>query len=221
MTTHRNHLAAGIPAALAACFLAAACSRAEPVIQYQYAQLVYYETADGVEERLTFFVLPDDPDGLEDLDELWLYHDGEGLSWRILRTDWIERREDGKLWIGVYGLAPPSGEKLPAGLYRAVIIDKGGERSERTFGFEIPQTPHYPFPQITVAEGTYTIMTDYPELFFTGYGEDGAYLTTIAVPALTGRIADLPFSSPVTSFSLWANDPERTTAAFTIAHPVK
>jgi hypothetical protein len=218
---HPKRRAAGMTAVLAGCFLAAACSRAEPVIQYQFAQLVYYENADGFEERLTFFVLPDDPDGLDDLDELWLYHDGEGLAWRMTRADWVERQEDGKLWIGVYGLAPPSGEKLPGGLYRAVIIDKGGERSERTFGFEVPQTPHYPFPQLSIAEGIYTIKTDYPALFFTGYGEDGAYLTTIAVSELTGRVADLRFSSPVISFALWADDPERSTAAFTKTYPVK
>jgi hypothetical protein len=197
------------------------CSRAEPVIRFQAAKLVYYQNDTGYEERLTFFVLPDDPDGIDDVDELYLYHDLEGLSWRMTAADWIQRQQDNRLWIGAYGLAPPPGEKLPSGLYRAVIIDKGGEKSERTFGLEVPAIPHYPFPELTVAEGAYTIKCDYPEMYFIGFADDGAYLSTMPVTVFSGRVADLNFANNVVSFALWADDPERSTAALTNSYPTR
>jgi hypothetical protein len=197
------------------------CSRAEPVILFQSVKLAYYQTAAGYEERLAFFVLPNDPDGPDDLEELYLYHDLEGISWKLTAMDWIQRQQDGQLWIGAYGLAPPPGEKIPSGLYRAVIIDKGGEKSERTFGFEAPDTPTFPFPEMTIANGEYTIKSDYPASYFIGFGEDGAYLSTIPVPAPSGRIADLGFASNIISFALWADDPERSVAALTNSYPAR
>jgi hypothetical protein len=199
----------------------ASCSRAEPKILFQAAKLVYYQTETGYEERLTFFVLPDDPDGPEDVDELYLYHDLEGISWKMTSVDWIQRQQDNRLWIGAYGLAPPPGEKIPSGLYRAVVIDKGGEKSERTFGFDTPETPNYPFPELTVAAGEYTVTCDYPEKYFIGFGEDGSYLSTVPVPGVTGRVKDLRFAGNVVSFALWADDPERSTAALTNSYPAK
>jgi hypothetical protein len=214
---------AGIPAmALCAVLLAAAsCSRAEPKILFQAVKLVYYETEGGYEERLTFFVLPDDPDGLEDIDELYLYHDLEGISWKMTGADWIQRQQDNRLWIGAYGLCPPPGEKIPSGLYRAVIIDKAGEKSERTFGFEVPETPHYPLPELTVADGEYTIKCDYPEKYFLGFADDGTYLVTVPAPGSSGQVKDLRFAGNVVSFALWADDPERSTAALTGSYPAK
>jgi hypothetical protein len=209
---------------LASLFLlwaAVSCSRAEPVIRFQAMKLVYYQNDTGFDERLTFFVLPDDPDGTDDVDELYLYHDLEGLSWKLTSADWIQRQQDNRLWIGAYGLAPPPGEKLPSGLYRAVIIDKGGEKSERTFGFDVPDTPHYPFPELTIADGEYTIKSDYPELRFIGFGSDGTYLSTVNVSALSGRVADIGFANNITSFALWADDSERSTAALTVSHLAK
>jgi hypothetical protein len=200
---------------------AVSCSRAEPTILFQAAKLVYYQTDSGYEERLTFFVLPDDPDGPEDIDELYLYHDLEGISWKMTGADWIQRQQDNRLWIGTYGLAPPPGEKIPSGLYRAVIIDKGGEKSERTFGFEAPETPNYPFPELTVADGEYIVKNEYPEQHFIGFAGDGSYLVTVPVPAFSGQVKDLRFANNVASFALWADDPERSTAALTNSYPAK
>jgi hypothetical protein len=199
------------------------CSRAEPKILFQVARLVYYqtETGTGFEERLTFFVLPDDPDGTEDLDELYLYHDLEGLSWKMTAADWIQRQQESRLWIGAYGLCPPPGEKIPSGLYRAVIIDKAGEKSEQTFGFEVPETPRHPFPEFTVADGEYTVKSEYPEQYFLGFAEDGTYLATVPVPGSSGRIRDLRFASNITNVALWADDSERSTAALTNTWPVR
>jgi hypothetical protein len=199
----------------------AACSRAEPTILFQATKLVYYQAETGYEERLTFFVLPDDPDGPEDIDELTLYHDLEGLSWKMTIADWIQRQQDNRLWIGAYDLAPPPGEKIPSGLYRAVIIDKAGEKSERTFGFEVPETPHYPFPELTVTDGEYTIKNEYPEQHFIGFAEDGSYLVTVPVPAFSGQVKALRFANNVVRFALWADDPERSTAALTNSYPAK
>ena len=199
------------------------CSRAEPIINFHSMKLVYFQNETGYRQELAFFVLPDDPDGPDDIDELRLYHDLEGLMWRLTRNDWVENLLDGQIWIGGYGLVPPEGETMPDGLYRAMIIDKGGERSERSFGFDVPAEPRYPFPEITIQNGGYTITSGYPQHYFVGYFEDGSYAVTIPAPegSLTGTIADLRFSSEVVRFALWADDDEHATAAFTNSYPVR
>jgi len=60
------------------------CSRAEPTIHFAFMELVYYPGRNGPEERFSFFVLPEDDDGVGNLDELYLYHDREGLRWFLL-----------------------------------------------------------------------------------------------------------------------------------------
>ncbi|MDR2136512.1 MAG: hypothetical protein LBO76_07845, partial [Treponema sp.] len=45
------------------------CSRAEPSIDFGFLDLVFYQGENGPEERFSFFVIPRDDDGVENLDE--------------------------------------------------------------------------------------------------------------------------------------------------------
>jgi hypothetical protein len=105
---------------------------------------VYYQEAEGPVERFSFFILPEDEDGLEDLEELRLYHDQEGLAWSLTRADWISHEAEGKTWIGSRAIAMVDDGVLPRGLFRAVLLDRGGERSDRLFSFDAPAAPPHP-----------------------------------------------------------------------------
>jgi hypothetical protein len=99
-------------------------------------------------------------------------------------------------------------EGLPRGQYRAVLINKGGEKSERTFTFDGPEEPRYPFPFLTVTEGRYRIDSQYPLSYLLGYDGEGNLLQTITSPPPEGPVADLTLSSEVKSMALWARDDE-------------
>jgi hypothetical protein len=192
-----------------------ACSRSEPKIAYGFIGLAYYQGIEKPEERFSFFIIPEDEDGIENIAELYLYHDWEQLRWQILPEDWVSFEQEGQTWIGSRGIAMNGGESLPRGQFRAVLVNKGGERSERLFSFDAPAEPRYPFPFIAVGEGRYRIDSNYPVNRFICYDEQGNIVSTLEVNTIEGRISDLDIPQEVRAVALWAEDPVYFTSALT------
>ncbi|MDR0706480.1 MAG: hypothetical protein LBF60_01205 [Treponema sp.] len=198
----------------------AACSRTEPEISYAVMRLAYVQENGVVKERFSFFALAADEDGIENLDDLYLYHDREGLRWHLSERDWIALQQDGKMWVGSRSIAMIDEEPLPRGLYRTVLVNKAGEEAVRSISFDPPVEPRFPFPSLNVADGNYAIDSKYPVNYLLGYDEKGNYVQTVRAPALRGAIADLKFNSTVKSTALWAEDQLYSTSALTDARPV-
>jgi hypothetical protein len=202
-------------------FLCLACSRSAPRIPYGVIQLVYYQGQGAPEERFSFFALAEDDDGIENLEYLYLYHDREGLRWQFSFEDWVSFDDNGKTWIGSRAIAMPDNESLPRGQYRVVLINKGGERTERTLAFDAPAEPRYLFPLFNVSEGNYTIESSYPSHSFICYDGEGNVTRTMNVQNLSGTIASLGLSSSVRALALWAEDAEYQTSALTDLIPIR
>ena len=198
------------------------CSREEPQIVFGFIELVYYSGINDVpEERFTFFIIPEDDDGVDNLSELYLYHDRDGLSWLITSDDWIVHEEDGITWIGTRSIAMNENATLPRGQYRAVLINQGGESTERRFTFDGPDSPPYPFPGLTIAGGNYQIESEYPVNHFVGYDAQGRVVQTLTVSDHEGSVWNLRLSSSVRSVALWAEEPEFHISEFTSAVPLR
>ncbi|MFP3089251.1 hypothetical protein LQZ21_02870 [Treponema sp. TIM-1] len=197
------------------------CSRAEPTISYGFIRLVYYQSSGRPQERFSFFVLPADDDGIEDINELYLYFDREGLFWTLSAEDWISYESEGQTWIGSRSITMVDGENLPRGQYRAVIMDKGGEKSERIFSFDAPEEPRFAFPVLTVVDGQYRIESLYPVNRFICYDEAGELLTIIDAPAKEGAVSVLNLPSNARTVALWAEDAEYLTSALTELVPIQ
>ena len=197
------------------------CSRAEPRILFGFMELVYYPGKEKPEERYSFFVLSEDDDGVENLSELYLYHDREGLRWLLSSPDWVQYEEDGKTWIGSRYIVMYPDSLLPRGQYRAVLINKGGEKTERYFTFDGPEEPPYPFPFLSIREGIYRIDSRYPVNNLICYDQQGKVVETLALKETEGIIRDLRLSSNIRSVALWAEDPEYRIAALTEAAVVR
>ncbi|MDR2478481.1 MAG: hypothetical protein LBD48_04115 [Treponema sp.] len=191
------------------------CSRAEPQITYGFIALTYYQERTKPEERFSFFIIPEDEDGIENLAELYLFHDREQLRWLVTSDDWVSYTHDGKTWIGSRSLAIGEDQTLPRGQYRAVLVNKGGERSERNFSFDAPEEPRFPFPTLEIAGGRYTVNSAYPENRLVCYDEQGNYVATVNLSALSGNAGDLGLPSNARSAALWAEDALYFTSAFT------
>ncbi|MDR0718875.1 MAG: hypothetical protein LBF78_04505 [Treponema sp.] len=199
----------------------AACSRSEPRIEFGSMELVYYPGEIMPEERYSFFIIPDDDDGIENLDELYLYHDREGLRWQINAVDWVRLELENKVWIGTRSIAMRDNESLPRGQYRAVLVNKGGERTERQFTFDAPETPRYPYPFFSASDGIYRIDSQYPQNSFICYNQEGAFVQVSHIPNPSGNINDLNLPGTVRSIALWAEDPEYHTSALTEAVSIR
>ncbi|MDR3173283.1 MAG: hypothetical protein LBU19_03445 [Treponema sp.] len=197
------------------------CSRAEPVIEFGFLELVYYQGEGGPEERFNFFVIPQDDDGIENLEELRLFHDYEGLSWTLTSDDWIRYDEENRSWIGSRSIAMAGGGTLPRGLYRAVLANKGGEKSERSFAFDAPAGGRFPFPSLEIREGWYRVESRYPENKFICYDSQGASLQVILLTELSGPLSSLDIPSDARSVALWAEDREYSTSALGSMVPLR
>ena len=193
------------------------CSREEPKILYGFMELVYYPGRTRPEERYSFFILPEDDDGIENLDELYLYHDREGLRWLLSSEDWIRYDEDGKTWIGSRHISMLSGVPLPRGQYRAVLVNKGGERTERRFAFDGPVDSSYPFPSFSVSGGVYRVNSRYPVNRLLCYDQEGKIIQSVMITETEGSIRDLQLSANVKTSALWAENPEHRISALTEA----
>jgi len=208
--------------ALLAMALLAGCSRTEPRIAFGHIGLVYYQEAGGPQERFSFFIIPEDDDGIENLADLFLYHDREQLRWHISSSEWVRYERDGRTWIGTRSIAMGgAGETLPRGQYRAVLVNLGGERSERSFVFDAPETPRFPFPALQISGGNFTVTSAYPVNRLVAHDEQGNFLSAVELSSLTGAVDSLNLPASARLAALWAEDPEHFTSAFTDAVPIR
>ena len=196
------------------------CSKTEPRITYGFMDLVYYSGKEKPEERFSFFVMAEDDDGVENLSELYLYHDREGLRWQINSEDWVLFEEEGKTWIGSRSIAIGEAH-LPRGQFRAVLVNKGGEKTERRFTFDGPEESPYPFPFFTITDGIYRIDSRYPVNHLIFYDQQGKFVQTLTISSIEGNIRDLRLSNSTRSAALWAEDPEYHISALTDAAMVR
>jgi hypothetical protein len=206
-----------------ALYFSVSCSRTSPKITFGTLRLVYYDAGreNAAAERFSFFVLPEDDDGIEDIADLYLHHDREGLVWHITSDEWLTFNIEEKTWIGSRQIAIAEGERLPRGQFRAVLVDKGGERSERNFTFDAPEDSRYPFPYFSVENGRYRVDSKYPAHYLVCYDNGGNYVMTQPLGNTEGVVADLNLPSGVSAAALWADDEEYLTSALTAITPLR
>ena len=192
--------------------LAVSCSKTKPEVTFGFIQLVLYQGDTEPKENYSFFIIPEDDDGIENLEELYLYHDREQLRWRIKSDEWISFTQDEKTWIGTRSITVREGS-LPRGVYRAVLINKGGEKGERSFTYD--GAVRYPFPELEIANGFYTINSEWPNNRLVCYDREGNYTNTVELSSLTGSVSQLSLPSSVRTAALWAEDASNFCSAFT------
>jgi len=188
------------------------CSTAEPEISFGFIQLIQYQGESGPREYFSFFILPYDDDGIDNLDEIYLHHDRSQLFWHIKSDQWLSYTIDGAVWIGTRSIAVTDGS-LPRGVFRAVLYNKGGGKHERSFTYD--GSIRYPFPEIEIQEGAYIILSRWPLNKLICYDSSGNYLRTVKLDSLTGNISDLGLPSSARTVALWAEDEENFCSALT------
>ena len=157
----RARAALGLIGVLLLCTAMAGCETSAPELYELQWVLVDFDDRelDRRYERLSVFVRAADADGLEDLDELYVIHDGGELFWRATADTWTRDERDGATWIGVASLAMPGEQPFPAGEYRVLLIDAGGERD--TSRFVVPaQRRSTPLPEVRQRGGTFAVSGD-------------------------------------------------------------
>jgi hypothetical protein len=146
--------------ALLAVLLVCSCSGNPPRISRVSAQLLYEKdlVSGRIDEELALFVVPEDKDGLDDLEYLHVISDRAELYWSLDSSAWTRAKGQSDEWIGSARLAMPPNERFPRGSFRVLLYDLAGDSDEQTFTLppEAPEISTLPFPQATVAGGRIT-----------------------------------------------------------------
>jgi len=150
------------PAALLLCAgLFAACSGNPPKVTRTSAQLLYVNDLEQghVSEELAVHVVPEDKDGLDDLEYLHVISDKAELYWSLDSGTWSQLKSQNEDWIGSARLSMPANERFPRGEYRVMLYDLAGDSDEQRFTVdaELLEYGEVPFPQVTVTDRRITV----------------------------------------------------------------
>ncbi len=128
------------------------CSANIPQVGAINSRLIVYasDANGGRSERITVFASVSDSDGREDIADMYIIHDESELYWHLNPDNWVFKEESGGLWVGANGLEGPL-STLPRGSYRILIVDRAGERAERTFILSAPETKLYKIPEVSIS----------------------------------------------------------------------
>lgn len=133
--------------------------------------------------ELSLFVKPDDPDGSEDLEELFLINDEKELFWRLDSETWQKSGAGEDIWIGSNGIRMPDGSPLSAGEYRVLLRDVGGDSAEQTIrlpAFSVEESRRL-IPQVAVTPQEIRIRGKSPSYILWLYRPDGTYAGLLPV----------------------------------------
>jgi len=142
--------------------------------------VVATDSDGGKDERLSMFASVSDRDGVDDIEYLYVVHDGEELSWSLTPDHWQRSDEGSSIWIGSNALDAP-GPDIPRGQYRLILVDKAGERTERSFVLNAPETSQYSVPAIRVADANVVLDSAYSSNTAFFFDSGGNVVLTIPI----------------------------------------
>ena len=191
-----------------ACALLAGCTGEPPVISRVYAMPVFARDIErGVTwARLGVFLVATDPDGQDDLAAFYVINDDAELFWKVDHGAWIAGTAEGESWIGSNSLAMPGADAPPAGDYRVVLQDQGGDTVEDTFTVPTLEQPEESsWPSASLEDDVVTVANPQEVTQAWCYSRDGKLAATLTVPAGTGRLAGVRASVPgfVSGATFW------------------
>ncbi len=182
-----------ITAAALGLVLLAGCSNKPPEISRVYARVIYqHDTASGADsEGLSVFLVASDPDGMENLSAFYVINDDADLFWKVDSTSWVTSKAEGETWIGSNTLTMPGSAGVPAGSYRVLLENAGGDTTEQSFSLAARDisAAKAAYPSASVKNGAIAISGPYDSYEIWTYGKDGKFVADFPV-----RRKDLPLA---------------------------
>jgi hypothetical protein len=156
------------------------CTRKPPEIHQIFWQLTICKNVEssGTYEQLSLFVSAGDPDGIEDLEKIYLLNDKEELYWEINSGSWHKAEVHGETWIGSNTLIMYDRSPFPEGDYRIMLQDIGGEYVEKVFSLNVPNIKKkIKFPEPVIKDSILRIRGESPFYSLWVYDKKGTFLT--------------------------------------------
>lgn len=109
------------------------CSGSAPVVEELHWRVLNRDDGFSRFEEISIFLRVSDLDGEEDPAMITVSAADTGLVWRFPEEDWIREMQDGSEWLGLPGIIPLSGFRMPDALYTLRLEDLAGKSSEISF----------------------------------------------------------------------------------------
>jgi len=153
------------------------------------------ELASGPEE-LSVFALVQHGDGFDDIEELYVAHDGGELYWRLTRENWTHHSENGN-WIGSERLSAPEGGGITPGRYRVIVVDVGGDEAESVFFVSPDRGPALSVPRLVAVDDRLVLESPVSPVLIAVFDRAGGALLERAVlePGELGVQEDISLSA--------------------------
>lgn len=174
---------------LALAFLSCTGEPPEIVRVFWQLNIVDDREQDLSYQTLSLFVKPNDPDGFEDIEDVYLINDEQELFWRLDGESWIQSGSGQEIWIGSNSLKMPDGASFPAGEYRILLRDVGGDSAEQTIRLELlslKEAKRY-LPKVTVGSGEILVAGDSTSYQLWLYDANRRYVNSF--PVSRGSVA--------------------------------
>jgi hypothetical protein len=164
-----------------------ACTSGPPELLSVEWTLQNRPIASGSYESLSVFANIKDPDGLEDIETLWILCDGSESYWTLDVATWTKRVSGADTWIGAADLALPDRSSLPRTGYRVIVADQAGNRAESSFRLE-SATPTRKLPRLVAAGSGFTLESAWPENYLLAYDQAGALIRSAVAKVGQGNL---------------------------------
>jgi hypothetical protein len=190
-----------VPLLLAAAALFMGCESEPPEITRTMGRLIMVHdlASSSFSEKLSVFVVGSDPDGNDDLSSLYVINDDAQLFWSVDSKSWTTATADGESWIGTNGLSMPETALFPAGEYRVVLQDAGGNTAESIFtlqGTEVNPSK-IAYPSFSVKSGVIRFSGKYSDQELWVYSKDDKFIMRLSAGgASSGAPSAAPAGSP-------------------------
>jgi len=184
-------------------FLFLSCSSKPPEIMriiWQINAMHDTETSENY-ETLSLFVDITDPDGIDDIDSLYLINDNRELYWELTAEDWEKKTVANETWIGSNSILMPDGSALPRGEYRILVRDTGGDSDERTLLVNTPAAnlSRAYFPTLSFKNNIISIRGFKTAYNIWAYGKDGKFITSFNLNTKSVKLTGLTRTKPIIS----------------------
>ena len=219
---HRGYRASGprAPAILAAAFVVAlglvSCGSEAPELISTECRLEDRPSQESSYESLSVFINVKDGNPAEDLESIEVVNDAEGLSWKITDTSWTVQKSGADSWIGAADLASADYRPLPRGIYRIVVTNLAGQRTESSFSLP-PAQDGRPAPTLKSEEGKLRLETTWPRSYLLAYNAAGVLVNARELASGSYEIAALYKAATLdraSSFAAYGYDPQQHHGAY-------
>jgi hypothetical protein len=133
-------------------------------------------------ESLSVFADVRDPDGMEDLEAIWIINDQAEILWSLDSSTWTSRTVGGDTWLGAADLTLADRRPIPRGQWRLVAADLAGNRVSHDF-LMAPDLAGKAAPRAIFEGSKLRLDARWPENFLLAYDGAGALIRTVVIPA--------------------------------------